>query len=100
MDFCFSAWIVLLMGLINTTFDILIFGVKLLVLLMDIFVCIMLVLFTNWLCNNNWYTLSWFLSIAISLITFLGLYLYRTKDPQFMTLIDAQKNKKTTLLKK
>lgn len=99
LELCFSASIVFVMGIVNTLLDIIIFGFNIFIFIGDLLTALLLVLFTNWLCSINWYTLSWFLSIAISLITFMGLYLYRTKDPEFMKEIEKQKKKQTVLLK-
>ena len=99
MDLCFSALIVLCMGVINTLLDISIFGFSIPIFIGDIAISILLILFANWLCNNNWYTLSWFLSIVVALLTLSGLYLYRVKDPVFMKNIDEEKQKRAVLLK-
>jgi membrane protein implicated in regulation of membrane protease activity len=100
MNLCFSALIVLAMGVINTLMDVFIFGFSIFMFLADIVISILLVLFANWLCNNNWYSLSWFLSIVVALLTLSGLYLYRVKDPVFMKNIEAEKKKKTAVLEK
>jgi hypothetical protein len=100
MNLCFSALIVLAIGVINTLMDISIFGFSIFMFLADIVISILLVLFANWLCNNNWYSLSWFLSIVVALLTLSGLYLYRVKDPVFMKNIEAEKKKKTAVLEK
>lgn len=99
MNLCFSALIVLAMGVINTLLDISIFGFSIPMFIGDIAISILLILFANWLCNNNWYTLSWFLSIVVALLTLSGLYLYRIKDAAFMKAIDEEKEKRTVLLK-
>lgn len=100
MNLCFSALIVLAMGVINTLMNVFIFGFSIFMFLADIAISILLVLFANWLCNNNWYSLSWFLAIIVALLTFSGLYLYRVKDPVFMKNIEAEKKKKTAVLEK
>jgi membrane protein implicated in regulation of membrane protease activity len=100
MNLCFSALIVLAMGVINTLMDVFIFGFSIFMFLADIAISILLVLFANWLCNNNWYSLSWFLSIVVALLTLSGVYLYRVKDPVFMKNIEAEKKKKTAVLEK
>jgi hypothetical protein len=100
MDLCFSALIVLAMGVINTLLDISIFGFSIPIFIGDIAISILLILFANWLCNNNWYTLSWFLSIVVALLTLSGVYLYRVKDPVFMKNIDEEKKKKAEVLQK
>jgi hypothetical protein len=99
LELCFSALIVLAMGFVNTGLDIIIFGFNIFIFIGDLITTLLLVLFTNWLCSINWYTLSWFLSIVIALITFMGLYLYRTKDPVFMKSIEDEKKKQTALIK-
>jgi hypothetical protein len=88
---CLSTLLILIIGLLNTLMDITIFGFNIVIFVMDLLTTVLLVLLVNWLCNNNWYTLSWLLAIIISLITFSGIYLYRIKDPEFMKEIDNQK---------
>ena len=100
MNLCFSALIVLAMGVINTLMDIYVFKFNIFMFLGDIAISILLVLFANWLCNNNWYSLSWFLSIVVALLTLCGVYLYRIRDPGFMKNIEAEKKKKTAVLEK
>lgn len=91
LKICFSAQVVIVLGILNTCLDIFYFGFNFFIFLFDVFITAMLYLLTNWLCVNNWNSLSWVLPIILALITFMGIYLYRTKDPIFLSELEKQK---------
>jgi Ca2+/Na+ antiporter len=93
LNICIPAVIVLIISIVNILANIYIFGLHN-SLIVDIIIAILVTLLTIWFCSKNWMTLSWLIAIILTLLTFLGLYLYRIKEPSVMKDIEEIKKQK------
>jgi hypothetical protein len=79
MYLCSPAILVLVISILNIIGSILIFNFNLLTFITDILISIFLVFLVNFFCSKEWMTVSWIISIFLTLISFFALYLARSK---------------------
>lgn len=79
MYLCYPAILVLLISILNIIGSIIIFNFNLLTFITDILISIFLVFLVNFFCSKEWMTVSWIISIFLTLISFFALYLARSK---------------------
>jgi len=92
MFLCYPAILVLIISIINTSANIIIFKFRLSTFSTDIIMSIVLVFLVNFFCSKKWMAASWIISIFLALSSFLTLYLIRTRDPDAMEIINEMKN--------
>jgi len=92
--FCIQTWIVMFISLLGILFDYEVMGFKFSLFIPDVIISVLLVALVQWFCSNNGFAISWLVTIILVICYFSSIYLWRTKDPVFMEIIDEEKNKK------
>jgi hypothetical protein len=92
MFLCYPAILVLIISIINTSANIIIFNFHLWTFITDIIMSIVLIFLVNFFCSKKWMAASWIISIFLALSSFLTLYLYRINDSSLMEIINEKKN--------
>jgi hypothetical protein len=81
-------------SLLGILFDYEVMGFKFSLFIPDVIISVLLVALVQWFCSNNGFAISWLVTIILVICYFSSIYLWRTKDPVFMEIIDEEKNKK------
>ena len=89
--FCVQTWIVMFISLVSILFDYEVFGYTPLLFVSDIMISLFLIVLVQWFCYNNGMAIAWLTTIALVLIHFVAIYLWRIKNPQFMKIIEETK---------
>jgi len=92
--FCIQTWIVMFISLLGILFDYELVGFKPTLVFSDIVFSLLLIFLVQWFCSNNGFAISWLVTIVFVALYFLTIYLWRTKNPVFMQIIEEEKNKK------
>ena len=92
--FCIQTWIVMFISLLGILFDYEVMGFKLSLFISDVVISVLLVALVQWFCSNIGFALSWLVTIILVIFYFFSIYLFRTKNPVFMQILDEEKNKK------
>jgi len=92
--FCIQTWIVMFISLLGILFDYEAMGFKFSLFIPDVIISVLLVALVQWFCSNNGFAISWLVTIVLVIFYFSTIYLWRTKDPVFMQILDEEKNKK------
>jgi len=92
--FCIQTWIVMFISLLGILFDYEVMGFKLSLFISDVVISVLLVALVQWFCSNNGFAISWLVTIILVIFYFFSIYLWRTKNPVFMQILDEEKNKK------
>jgi hypothetical protein len=85
---CPQTWIVIFIAFLGILFDYEIGGAKPSVFFSDIAISLFLIVLVQWFCSNNGIAISWLVTIIFVALYFTALYLWRTKNPIFMQIIE------------
>jgi len=92
--FCIQTWIVMFISLLGILFDYEVMGFKFSLFIPDVVISVLLVALVQWFCSNNGFAISWLVTIVLVGMYFLTIYLWRTKDPIFMEILNEEQKKK------
>ena len=91
---CIQTWIVIFISLLGILLDYEIIGFTPTLFFANILFSLFLVALVQWFCYKNGVAISWLVTIIFVAMYFLSVYLWRTKNPVFLQIIEEEKNKK------
>lgn len=92
--FCIQTWIIIVISFISVLFDIELVGFQPLLFFTDILVSIFLIALVQWFCSKNATVISWLTTIFLTSLLFFAIYMWRTKNPDFVDMVNKIKAEK------